>query len=373
MRTGSNAFVSVRGEDNLEVGRLPAEEVPLDYPDMPWRADPATGRTSDGRLFSAMFERLFISDDEGRAWRPRPIRFDGFGGCSGFGVQTDDTLLLLYNTPASEQGVRGIAVARSADGSESWEPGEPLDTSSYTGPPDTDGNKFCALPDGTVIVAVCLRNGTGITDYDGTELPPEQQSIRDFVYRSTDGGETWGDRALLVEDSSESNFLSLGGSRVMAAIRRQRVVGPGDPPQSWQRAGANEPPINKVLFLADSDDGGRTWTDVRQLTKLPGDCPGELVRLSDGRIVAIYSHRYPYGHGDTSALVSNDEGKSWSKERYIVSIGSGYSGSVVLEDDTIVTVCGNTQLNDIVAVGVNVQNSNAEPWRAHAVRWRLPG
>ena len=373
MVKAGSAFVSVRGEDNLEVGRLPAAEVPLDYPDMPWRADPTTGRASDGRLFSALFERLFISDDQGRSWSPRPIEFDGFSGCSGFGVQPDDTLLLLYSTPAGERGPRGIAVARSADGGESWEAGEPIDISPFTGNPGADGNNICTLPDGTAMVAISHRYGDGIRDHDGAELPFEDKGVMDFVYRSTDGGRTWGDRTLIVKYASESRFLSLGGGRVLAAIRRARwFLRQDDPPELWQRTGGGQDVINKQLYLANSNDGGRTWRDMRQLTTLHGDCPGELVRLSDGRIVAIYNHRYPYGHGDTSALVSSDEGKSWSKERYIVSIGSGYSGSVVLTDDTIVTVCGNTQLND-VGGGGNVHNHNAEPWRAHAVRWRLPG
>ena len=366
MVKAGSPFLSVLAEDGSETARLPVEETPLDYPDMTWRADPATGKAPDGRLFSAFRGRLFSSADGGRSWQARPIEFDGFGGCSGFGVQPDDTLLLLYSTRAGERGVRGIAVARSADGGESWEAGEPIDISPFTGNPGADGNNICTLPDGTAIAAISHRYGDGIRDHDGAELPFEDKGGMDFVYRSTDGGKTWGDRTLIVKYGGESRFLSLGGGRVLAAIRRQRwFLRQDDPPELWQQTGGGQDVINKQLYLANSDDGGRTWRDMRQLTTLNGDCPGELLRLSDGRIVVIYCHRYPRVDESTTARVSEDGGATWGTERYVVSTGSGYSGSVVLDDDTIVTVCGNTRLKP--------DGNNAEPWRAHSVRWRLPG
>ena len=92
--------------------------------------------------------------------------------------------------------------------------------------------------------------------------------------------------------------------------------------------------------------------------------PGELVQLSDGRIVLLHTNRYPYPEGNLRARVSSDEGATWSDEYYVVTDGAGYSGSVVLDDDTIVTVAGNTQL---LPTG-----QEAEPWGMHTVRWRLP-
>ena len=236
-----------------------------------------------------------------------------------------------------------MAVARSTDRGATWDPGAPLDKAPYTGAPGADGNKFCALPDGTVIVAVTLRNGDGVRDHAGSDLPLEERGIYDYIYRSTDGGSTWGDRTLIVDHSSEASFLSLGGNRLLAAIRRQRWFSyPDDPPDFWKQTGGDPSMVYKHLFLADSDDGGRTWTNLRQWTKVIGHCPGELVRVSDGRIVLLHTNRYPYPEGNLRARVSSDEGATWSDEYYIVSDGAGYSGSLVLEDDTIVTVVGNT-------------------------------
>ena len=73
-----------------------------------------------------------------------------------------------------------------------------------------------------------------------------------------------------------------------------------------------------------------------------GHCPGELVQLSEGRIVLLHTNRYPYPEGNLRARVSSDEGATWSDEYYVVSDGAGYSGSIVLDDDTIITVTGNT-------------------------------
>ena len=184
--------VSVRDEAGDEIDRLPAETATMDYPDMPWRADPCIGRVSDGSLFAGVHSRIFESADGGRSWRSFPVAFDGFERMNNFGVLPDDTFLLLYETPPDATGVRGMAVARSTDRGRTWEPGAPLDKAPYTGAPGADGNKFCVLPDGTVIVAVTLRNGDGVRDHDGSELPLEERGIFDYIYRSTDGGSTWG-------------------------------------------------------------------------------------------------------------------------------------------------------------------------------------
>ena len=97
--------------------------------------------------------------------------------------------------------------------------------------------------------------------------------------------------------------MSLGGTNVLVAIRRQRVDA-DDASRSWQQLGPDGKPINKVLFLTNSTDGGRTWINERPMTFFGGDCLGELVRLSDGRIIVLYTHRYPYGHGNITAQVS---------------------------------------------------------------------
>ncbi len=365
MEVGSNAFVAVLNEHDKEIDRIPASHVQLNYPDMPWRADPTIGQSSGGILFAAMFKRLFTSEDSGYSWMSMPINIACLESCKGFGIRSDDTLLLLYSASASEPRKNYISVARSIDFGETWEAGEPIDISPFTGIPGADGNNICTLPDGTDIVAISHRYGDGIRDNQGVELPLDEKGGIDFVYRSTDGGRTWGGRTAIAKYTGESRFLSLGEDRVLAAIRRQRwFLSSQDPPELWEQTGGGQDIINKQLYLANSYDGGRTWKDMRQLTTANGDCPGELVRLSDNRIVVLYYNRYPYVPGYTIARVSGDGGVTWSVERYVVSTGSGYSSSTVLEDDSIVTVCGNTLLDH--------QGVNTEPWKANSVKWSLP-
>ena len=95
-----------------------------------------------------------------------------------------------------------------------------------------------------------------------------------------------------------------------------------------------------------------------------GDAHGHLVELSDGTVVLVHDHRYPYIDSGVWARVSHDQGKTWNQRVYQLSRGAGYGASVVLEDDTIVTVCGNTPLNET--------GQPLIPWRAQSVRWRLP-
>ena len=265
MSRSGEAFVRVYDADGREIDRIAAEHVPMEYPADAWRADPATALAPDGRLFAAASGRLYSSRDGGRSWEWRPISFDGMESVQGFGVLPDGTLLLLYGTASNRNPGPGIAVAHSTDWGASWEPGEPFDISPYTGSPGSDGNKICVLPDGTAIVAACLRNGNGINDHDGTELPLDQQGIHDYVYRSTDGGKTWGDRTLLARDSAESNFLSLGGNRGAGRhpeaedIRLQRqapIVAAG-----CRRRADQQGPVPRRLGRRRADVDGREVVD----------------------------------------------------------------------------------------------------------------
>lgn len=82
-------------------------------------------------------------------------------------------------------------------------------------------------------------------------------------------------------------------------------------------------------------------------------------------ILFSVSSRYPYEQGDVRARVSRNEGQTWAPEVYHLSPGHGYGGSVVLGDDTIVTACGNAQLD-------RKGRSASGQWTAQIVRWRLP-
>jgi len=100
-----------------------------------------------------------------------------------------------------------------------------------------------------------------------------------------------------------------------------------------------------------------------------GESNGELVELGDGRLVLVHQTRYAEppdrargyfrGRSQLCARVSLDHGRTWLPERYRLLFGFGYSSTLALEDDTLITVTG-TSLGD-----------NGDPRRAAAIRWSL--
>ena len=130
--------------------------------------------------------------------------------------------------------------------------------------------------------------------------------------------------------------------------------------------------VGKRVFLADSADGGRSWQNFRPLWRQTdgpmdlefGQAHGHMVQLSDGTVVLVVEDRYPYPEGDVRARISRDGGQTWLPEVYHLSPGHGYGGSVVLEDDTIVTALGNTPLDE--------RGRPTGSYTAQVVRWRLP-
>ena len=99
----------------------------------------------------------------------------------------------------------------------------------------------------------------------------------------------------------------------------------------------------KHHFLINSDDGGLTWYGLRPLTTVYGQTYGFPVSLSDGTVVVIHDARYPRHLDVARAMVSRDEGETWQDEVYYMYYGKGstsYSRSVVLRDQTILTLAG---------------------------------
>ncbi|MAE67458.1 MAG: hypothetical protein CMJ18_24625 [Phycisphaeraceae bacterium] len=127
--------------------------------------------------------------------------------------------------------------------------------------------------------------------------------------------------------------------------------------------------VYKHIFLADSEDEGRTWKNVRQLTVVFGQCYGYPAALSDGTVVVVYDTRYGPGADCTRAMISRDEGQTWQDEAYYLAHGkgaSGYTQSVTLDDDTIVTVSGTSDRTD--------GDGSWSSWTGHTdmtvIRWR---
>lgn len=384
--------------DGKMVREVPVERIPLDYPGLEGRAEACMGRTRNGDIWAAVGfniaggrpgtganpERLYHSTDGGRTWTGRFLAPTGDERMCGFTVLTDDTLLLAVS------GMGDVKMYRSTDLGRSWDP-------PATIPPDpfeTIGEGFLSLTQ--------LRDGTVLFPVARYDRKPEgvPNESPQYVFRSDDGGRTWhggGDLADAGVEAVgqgperrwpgmggtfpgclETHLLELASGKVLAAFRYSGFQ------QPWHREKVKEwggdpkgdvtGRLFKHVFLGDSDDGGRTWTDLRPVLDpegrpllLLGECHGQLAQLPDGRVVLVNDRRYPFplhADNDVRGRVSDDDGRTWSPEAYQVATGMGYPASVALDDGTIVTVTGNTQLDDRVRpIG---------PWSAQAVRWRLP-
>jgi hypothetical protein len=350
---------------------------------MSWRADPAVGMDAGGTIYAAIRMRVFTSTDGGETWTSREMNLpNGHASADvavygSFGVLRDGTLLWTYSVDGDAY------VLRSDSGGDAWAPWGKIEDKSPFASASGGQNSLVELTNGTILWPVMLSSeGAGERSKEAWEtgqwVGPESWTVH--VYRSTDGGRTWPERASVEPWAGETNVLALKSGRLLLVTRYQRhsAAPPPlhEPPELAEiAASATDGDVKwpgKRVFFADSEDGGATWKNFRPLWRRPGgkidlahgEAHGHAAQLADGRVVLLHECRYPYDEGDVRARVSHDEGQTWRPEIYHLSQGHGYAGSVVLGDGAIVTVCGNTPLDP--------QGRPLAPWQAQVVRWRLP-
>ena len=95
------------------------------------------------------------------------------------------------------------------------------------------------------------------------------------------------------------------------------------------------------IVVADSFDGGRSWSDAAS-TSLPNNNSGiDAVKLSDGRTVLAYNHRLRNdpqdGRDQLHLAVSTDDGDTWGDPVLVEGDGLEFSYPAVIEgaDDTV--------------------------------------
>ncbi len=197
-----NGEIQVLREGEI-VGTLPADFVPLDYPDMPWRGDPGIGASQDGTLYVALYRRIFYSSDGGRSWDFHLIpaeMIDPANRSSGPHVRNYDSFLvlrdgtLLWAYQGSDQTDHLI---RSTDGGRTWEPWSRIEEMApYE---SVGGNQNCMLElqDGSLLWPTrvgprreYLEERRKRVEEGGSWTGPPSWTT--YVYRSQDGGRTWG-------------------------------------------------------------------------------------------------------------------------------------------------------------------------------------
>jgi len=286
----------------------------------------------------------------------------------GVGVTESGTLLCQYTVQSNDgRNYEGwpdesywaeMRIMRSADRGRTWEGpiGQDVAPFNCNG---TGRARFARLPGGVVAIAMETWQQTRPDD----PTPRSEWCFRAFLYTSSDDGRTWEMASQLCKHGCEADLLPLPSGRLLASVRYQRTKLPGDPAElvnpETKSSGVASGSVYKQTALVCSDDGGNTWSHPRLLTGWlqQSAC---LARLSDGTVIL------PFGEKTESKgqrfgqrfMVSYDEGKTWSRTVYELNRGGLYASSVVLPDDTIVTVHDNRATEAGVALAV--------------LRWRAP-
>ena len=126
------------------------------------------------------------------------------------------------------------------------------------------------------------------------------------MFRSDDDGKTWKlmsaisdghDETEFSKGHNETAFFHLGEGHWIAAARR------------WKAGAATD--------MFRSDDDGKTWKLDGPLTE-ESQHPAHILQLNDGKLVLTYGNRIP-GNFEVAVKVSEDGGKTWSDEKQIVN------------------------------------------------------
>lgn len=222
------------------------------------------------------------------------------------------------------------------------------------------------LTDGTLLAGISHANHAFET-VNG-RLTYKSGSGGVWSYRSKDQGRTWTRLTFIHDWTSEGGVSVTPSGRLFAVLRYQRPMMQDDPSDLEKRNRSISPGWPwKNVFLADSQDIGRTWKNFRQLTTIFGQTRGYPVALSDGAVVVIHDTRYGPGSPGSRAMISRDEGQTWQDEIYYLDFTTftgSYNASVLLDNDIILTVTGSSQAG-------NSWQAVKDHTDFFAIRWKL--
>ena len=317
-------------------------------------------RASDHLIYVKQATIMSGSTDAGRTWTSWEIeRREEID--DKWQVLNDGTFIRLSMTLG--EGAKDHAkVYRSCDEGRTWEPIAEIPIEVPGGYKTRYAHwRMTKLPDDTLFYCMDLRDD----EYGGDRFLSAGTVLT--AYRSADKGKTWEGPIKVCEWVAEGGIAQLPSGQLLAGVRYQRPLLPTDLPAMRQVSGDERG--FKHHFLIDSDDGGRTWQNLRPLTTIYGQCYGYPAAQSDGTVIVIHDTRYGPGPDAARAMISRDEGRTWEDEVYYVFFGeggTGYSESIVLDDDTILTVGGTSTHPD----AKRYWNASIGYSHLTAIRWK---
>ena len=332
----------------------------------------------DNTVYFSQHTLLSKSTDAGLTWKTNELTPEALQ-ISSFQILSDGTFVGVHSGD-SEKPDR-IVVQRSCDEGETWENLSEVDNPA--GCPVRYSNTLCRLPDDTLILPIESR-------FEHNQDP-------NYVHCSTDGGKTWtgptgphGEPAFvnthwvgpntgpgfLGPCSHETMIARMASGNLLSVIRYHGPVVP-----QWPLIDPGQHPHYKTVFLADSADQGKTWTNMRPLTNVHGQCHGFAAGFSDGSVVVTFDHRYIPGTPGAKAMISHDEGMTWEDEVYYLYSATvpeglaGFSQSVILEDETILTLAAATDVGRSKNLKSSATGNSSISMIGHtdawAIRWKL--
>ncbi|GDY10072.1 hypothetical protein LBMAG52_35580 [Planctomycetia bacterium] len=343
------ADITVTDRKSLPTDKLIAERIPLGEAD---DYKPCIAKLPSGELLLTAFHQhkrdgnkvmeqtlLFRSPDGGRTWTgPQPLGL--LGREPYLTVLKNGTVFitghLLAQDVRNEWGYTTGFLHRSTDGGRTWQSTRVESEHVKPNASNHTTRNVLEMSDGSLLLGV---------DYDGGGGPY-------FVWRSTDGGQTWDKSQRCEPRDFKSQYGFFGGETWLWQARSGKV---------WAlvRVDSNELPIKDRPIKAGNDqadhfilfssaDAGKTFDRIRDFGDY-GEMYMSLLRLHDKRLLLTFTVRDLKPPLGVRALIGTetDDGFEFDFAHDRIQLdtktpvgkpqGGGFGPSVQLDDGTLVT------------------------------------
>ncbi len=340
--------IAITDRKSLMIDKLASERIPLGEAD---DYKPCIAQLPNGELLLTAFHQhkrdsnklleqtlLFRSPDGGRTWTG-PKSLDLLGREPYLTVLKNGTVFitghLLANDVRNEWGYTTGFLHRSTDGGWTWQSTRVESEQIKPKASNHTTRNVLELADGSLLLGV---------DYDGGGGPY-------FVWRSTDGGQTWDKTQKCELRDFKSQYGFFGGETWLWQARSGKV---------WAlvRVDSNELPIKDRPIKAGNDqadhfilfsstDRGKTFDRIRDIGNY-GEMYLSLLRLHDKRLLLTFTVRDLKPPLGVRAIVGTetDDGFEFdfAHDRIMLDTktgsrfqGGGFGPTVQLADGTLVT------------------------------------
>ena len=313
------------------------DEIEIVAPGVLTRTMMSVARHPDGAIYlNTQTGPLYKSINNGRTWTPVPVGFPHLPRdqvLHGIGAASDGRLWLSHSSiDEYPDGLYGqdLFVSHSSDGGATWTTSSTDFGAIPPGIPNKcfheDGNRtFIEQPDGTLMFTTTIVPARSYQEKYPGAFPDDNGGqpgdlFGDIVFRSTDGGETWGDPTRVYDfmNPHESNLAidPNDPDHILLMSRCQGELRPDVDPEEFMKRTGNPQPYIKQGVLFESTDGGRTfreagWTTYYGHRARVAWTPSDVVVVTGcGGLGNCLQAQCPYG-GNLVARISLDGAKTW--------------------------------------------------------------